>query len=298
MPKRTRHQPIRLPVCTSPRFLRPILLTYDSGLVIHHPDPDNKPPAPEYSLVRVSATATNQDWYQTNVSEENVPLPRWVERVRRHTTRLVPRLAAMEGLESDSDSEDMDDELMEDEVPMSQVHPHRFRFWGLAASPGDGCTAVLVTKHNTQHPYRRPRSRILFGQRSPTKDTTPGKQIGVAKKLTTEGRLWEACYGNQGDVSDIAPPGTADSPIHQNPLRDLFKEVTAQHRCGYCESQLKMSSQGSVCENGHSFGTSPSSQLCPWLLTKPLTSHLRRHGTAHYGTGGIPLVCRVRLEVP
>ncbi|POR38367.1 Uncharacterized protein TPAR_01426, partial [Tolypocladium paradoxum] len=232
-----------------------------TGIVIHHPDPDNKPPVPEYSLVRLSATATNQDWYQTNVSEDDAPLPQWAESVRRHSTRLVPRLAAMEGLESDSDSEDLDDEFMEDEVPTSQVHPHRYRFWGLASSPGDGCTAVLVTKHNTQHPYRRPRSKILFGQRGPTKVMSAGKQTGVAKKLTTEGRLWEACYGNQGDVSDIVPTGTTDSPTHQSPLRDLFKDITAQQRCVHCESQLSISSQESTCENGHSFATCAATGL-------------------------------------
>ncbi|KND93307.1 hypothetical protein TOPH_02370 [Tolypocladium ophioglossoides CBS 100239] len=216
-----------------------------TGIIVHHPDPNNKSPAPEYSLVRLSATATNQDWYQTNVSEHDVALPQWAEYVRRHSTRLVPRLAAMEGLESDSDSEDLDDEFTEDEVPMSQVHPHRFRFWGLASSPGDGCTAVLVTQHNTQHPHRRPRSKILFGRRDPTKETTPGKQTGVAKKLTTEGRLWEAYYGNQWDVSDAVLTGTADSLVHQSPLRDLFKDVTAQQRCVYCESRLSISSQES-----------------------------------------------------
>ncbi|PNY24186.1 Uncharacterized protein TCAP_05874 [Tolypocladium capitatum] len=232
-----------------------------TGLIIHHPDPNNKPPAPEYSLVRLSATATNQDWYQTNVSENDAPIPRWAEYVRRHSTRLVPRLAAMEGFESDSDSEDLDDEFMEDDVHMSQVHPHRFRFWGLASSPGDGCTAVLMTKHNTQHPYRRPRSKILFGRPDAAKETTPGKQKGVAKNLTTEGRLWEACYGNQGDVSDIAPTGTGDSLIDQNPLRDLFKDVIAQQRCVYCESRLNISSQESMCENGHSFATCAATGL-------------------------------------
>ena len=195
------------------------------------------------------------------MSEDKIPLPKWAASVRRHSTRLVPRLAAMEGLESDSDSEGLDDDFMEDEIPTSQVHPHRFRFWGLAASPGDGCTAVLVTKHSTQHPHRRPRSKILFGQRGAAQETRTGKKTSLAKNLTTEGRLWEAWYGKQGHAPDIPPTETAASPIHQSRLRDLFEDMAAKQHCAYCESPLRMSGQETICESGHSFGESPSGAL-------------------------------------
>jgi hypothetical protein len=104
------------------------------GLIVHDPDPENKPPIPYYSLVRLSATPTNLDWYQTNLPEGN--LPQWVEDIGDQHARLVSRSAALYGVDSDfeSDSENGDDRTMQEAPPAQaepvlQVHPYRFRLW-------------------------------------------------------------------------------------------------------------------------------------------------------------------------
>ncbi|PFH54896.1 hypothetical protein XA68_12642 [Ophiocordyceps unilateralis] len=118
----------------------------------------------------------------------------------------------MQGLDSDSDSEDMEDEEEEEEgeegeesspsSTMTRLHPHRFRFWGLAASPGHGSTAVLVSKHSTVHAHRRARSRLLFGWTRP-QHVRPLRPP-ASTLLTTEGRLWEAAYGGADALPLVA----------------------------------------------------------------------------------------------
>lgn len=207
--------------------------------------------------MRLSATATTGDWYQANGPEPATGprrLPQWAEYVRAQMGRVVPRLAAMQGVDSDSESEDMEDEYVLDDGlrPMARVHPHRFRFWGLAASPGDACSAVLVTKHSTRHPHRRALSKLLFAW--PERDS-PAAIAASPKALTTEGRLWEAMYGCQGTVSDIVPTAGAGAAMAlSSPLRDLFRDVVSLQRCVFCDATLRNSLGESACENGHLFG--------------------------------------------
>lgn len=235
--------------------------------------------------MRLSATATNQDWYQTNVPEGEMPLPQWAERVRRLTLRTGSRVAVMQGdysdPESDEDEEvaDGDDDYGDDGEPLSRVHPHRFRFWGLAASPGDGTTAALVTRHNTLHAHRRARSSVFFGWHDDASgDAAPsearagtGAVRGVAPEgLTTEGRLWEAVYGGKGDVESILPSssdgddGTAapSAPLSTAPLHDLFRDVAPRQKCVFCDTRLTALGKEARCESGHTFGKfSPHSSL-------------------------------------
>ncbi|KJZ79264.1 hypothetical protein HIM_01415 [Hirsutella minnesotensis 3608] len=215
-----------------------------TGLIVHPPVPDDvKPPVPRYSVVRLSATAANRDWYQTNAPETDAPLPQWAEYVLAQAGRRVPRVAALHGVDSDSDSDALEDEYALETGPMARVHPHRLRFWGLAASPGGGCTAALVTKYNTQHPHRRPRSKLLFG-------------------LTTEGRLWEAVYGGQGRVSDVIPSlGSDTAAASPSPLRDRFQHVIPSQRCVFCDAPMVILAHEATCENGHSFATCTASGL-------------------------------------
>ncbi|UNI21872.1 hypothetical protein JDV02_007821 [Purpureocillium takamizusanense] len=273
-----------------------------TGLVIHRPGPGEKPPAPRYSIVRLSATATNQDWYQTNVPEGEMPLPQWAERVRRLTLRTASRVAVMQGdysdPESDDDDDDDDDDYEDDnedmvavvdgeeqvgngegEPPLSKVPPHRFRFWGLAASPGDGTTAALVTRHNTQHAHRRARSSIFFSWRD-GRGSTSADGAGAASSrpappdgLTTEGRLWEAVYGGQGDVASILPPDGAEGPSAplSTALHDLFRDVATRRGCVFCDAKLTTLGKEARCESGHTFGeVSPPSPLVSLSLSLPL----------------------------
>lgn len=184
-------------------------------LVIHPPDMTNPTSTPLYTLIRMSATATTHDWYQTNVPPPADltadPRPQWVRTIAQKLEVLVPldmhltRTYDDSGSEgSGSESEDNDSDLDLDgdldslgdeenadgndettvlEIP--EIHPHRFRLHGLTLSPGGGVAAVLASSHSTQHPERggwhTVRSSVLFGhkprrQRQPQPATQPGAQ--------------------------------------------------------------------------------------------------------------------------
>jgi hypothetical protein len=218
---------------------------------MHRPDPLNKPDAPLYSLVRLSATGTNREWYETNLPESTT-LPQWAEEIGQQTTQLLPRVKAMAGAYSDSESDsDLDeDEKMVDLGSMSHVHPYRYRIWGMVSSPGDGCTAVLASKYNTQHQERAGAVRLMFGW--------PVLEEGAERRaipgLTTEGRLWEWLYGQGTDIPGLAR--RADGLHSQlSPPCVLFKDIIPTQRCELCHAGLRIAGTEACCENGHSFGT-------------------------------------------
>ncbi|KAG6020975.1 hypothetical protein E4U41_002649 [Claviceps citrina] len=266
----------------------PNTLLLPTDLIIHHPDPSDKPPEPLYSLVRLSATPTNQDWYQTNVpaSPHEQQLPQWAERIRRALGRQVPRVDALGGVD-DSES-DTDSEFDEPEVDMSilashgeeehqhqhqhllskaqlqvQVHPHRFRLWGMAASPGGSCTAALVSKHVTQHSDRRPRSRVLFSW--PASAPSASSPRGAAcTALTTEGTVWESTYGNTVEMpASLSGPATDRlwPLLPDTPLRRQFRDVVSRQTCVFCHTSLVTMGNESTCEKGHSFATCAATGL-------------------------------------
>ncbi|TFB03569.1 GPI-anchor transamidase [Trichoderma ghanense] len=237
-----------------------------TGLIVHDPDPHNKPPIPYYSLVRLSATPTNRDWYQTNLPGDN--LPQWVEDIGGQNARLVARAAALYGIDSDFESDDEEgaDRIMREAPPAPsesglQVHPYRFRLWGLAKSPGDGCTAVLATKHDTQHPDRRGFCNVHFDwQVSASADDKPHRVRPIFKPLTTEGRVWEWMYGLGGDVPGVSPGQKRFSRGQQaSPLRALFKDVAKKLPCVFCEAPLSIKDDVATCKNRHAFGEAPTS---------------------------------------
>ncbi|KAL2164792.1 hypothetical protein VTH06DRAFT_88 [Thermothelomyces fergusii] len=163
-----------------------------ADLVIHPPDPANPTPTPLYTLIRMSATATTHDWYQTNVPPPSDPAadprPQWVRTIAQklevqvpvdmHLTRNYDDDSESDGSESGSDDDDDDDgdgdldldgdfdSLADDEggatngstgatvLDVPEIHPHRYRLHGLALSPGGGVTAVLASTHSTQRPER------------------------------------------------------------------------------------------------------------------------------------------------
>ncbi|TWU76419.1 hypothetical protein ED733_006852 [Metarhizium rileyi] len=236
-----------------------------TGLIIHHPDPSSKPPEPLYTLIRLSATPTNQDWYQTNLSP-TTPFPQWAERIQRSMAREVSRVEALGGIDSESDTDSEFDEpevhdmaLVSEEDTLSKVHPHRFRLVGLAASPGDGCIAAVVSKHVTQHAERRPRSTVMFscdnGERA---DPTAVQHV---PRLTTEGTLWEAMYGRIWDMPSFLLGTTDRSLSDETPLRTMFKGVIPKQECVFCGTGLVMLGDESTCEKGHSFATCTATGL-------------------------------------
>ncbi|KAL2133377.1 hypothetical protein VTI74DRAFT_2465 [Chaetomium olivicolor] len=183
-------------------------------LVVHPPNLGNPTPVPLYTLVRMSATATTKDWYQTNDPPPDDPAvdprPQWVRTIAQklevqvpidmHLTRRYGDDSGSDGSASGSEDEDSDldmddglDQLVDEEnaandeetatVEAPEIHPHRFRLHGLTLSPGGGVTAVLASSHSTQHPERggwhTVRSSVFFGykpRRKQPKDAHASQQ--------------------------------------------------------------------------------------------------------------------------
>lgn len=239
------------------------MLTFSLGLIMH-PRNDSTEGGPHYSLVRLSATGNKQDWYQTNLPDTGTRAPQWAGTIRKLTTRLVPRAVALQGLDSDTD--DSDEDLMEDDDSKVQVHHSRFRIWGMAASPGGGSTAVLVSQFNTQHPERRAVSKLMFGWRERGRED--GVQVLVETAgLTTEGRLWECMYGGAAGVSRTATGSessratTTEADESRLRLRQQFRHVAAHQRCVFCDAELQAQGNEVKCANGHTFARCASTGL-------------------------------------
>lgn len=224
------------------------LLTARLGLMIHDRDASNAGSVPYYSIVRLSATGKNQDWFQTNLPDAEASLPHWAAKIRKHTTRLIPRAIALEGLDSDSDDSECD--MMEEDGSQRQVHESRYRIWGLASSPGGSVTAVLVSRYSTQHPERRALCKVMFSR---------GEQAlrNGAVPLTTEGRVWEWMYGNGPEVAGTTAESKTSPELHNSPLREQFRGVASrQQHCVFCDAGLQMmGGDEAECDNGHMFGT-------------------------------------------
>ncbi|KAK3318767.1 gpi-anchor transamidase-like protein [Apodospora peruviana] len=203
-------------------------------LVIHPPDPLNPTEKPLYTLIRLSATATNPDWYETNVAypDDDSPdgsggKPQWVRDMTQKLEISVPADMHLRhgygGGESDSeddansgpDDDDDDDDMMADDdydedgdvtaavTQAPEVHPHRFRMHGLTVSPGGGATAVLFSQHSTQLPERggwhTVRSTISFGYkpRWPRRRPPSGQQ---APQRCASSTPENASLGSDNDI--------------------------------------------------------------------------------------------------
>lgn len=227
------------------------------GLIVHPSDPNNKPPVPRYTLVRMSATASNQDWFQTTLPEEQFPLPQWAEDIGQRVSRTIPRVMALKGVSRDSDDEESEDEEMGGvEDGTIYVHPHRFRFWAIAASPGGGSTAVLYSRHSTLHSDKKPAAQVFFGWYVADEEGS-GQKIST-DGLTTEGRVWEWMYGNGEDVPGMAFIRDSAAVVRDTPLKEKFDKVMGKFRCVFCEGELQRQGKDVICSNGHSFCKLPS----------------------------------------
>lgn len=164
-----------------------------TGLIVHPVSPQTVSPSlvPFYTAVRLSATATNQGWWESNLVklDNDGEEPQWVTEIQEIISSVTPLgLAGLAGGDDgeeedgedardqaaqeeeeaqergeDLDSEDDDDDDDDDEddqgdaIPAHEgpdVHPLRMRIWGLAVSPGGGSTAVLASQQLAQRPER------------------------------------------------------------------------------------------------------------------------------------------------
>lgn len=243
---------------------------------------------PYYSIVRLSATMRNQDWFQTNLPAEEASVPKWAARIRRQTTRLVPRAAALEGIDSDSD--DSEDDPMEEDTTQLQVPEARYRIWGLAHSPGGGTTAVLVSRYSTLHPERRALCKLMFSRRDEERDEA-ADTVAPTKQLTTEGQVWEWMYGNGPEVLGTTSTSKISPELHNTPLREQFKDIAEHQHCVFCDAALRLEEDEAKCENGHMFGK--SNTLTPRLTTilTVLNSPLRLNRACYHGSRHIKNMC-------
>lgn len=287
-------------------------------LIIHPPDMMRPSDTPTYTLVRLSATPTNHDWFQTNatlpdfsssstgISEAK---PQWAVDLQQKLAVLVPADAHMRhtaGEDDEDDSEagdsgkepedddglsDEDDDMdIEKAVQAPEVHPTRFRMYGLAAAPGGRATAALVSAHSTQTPDRIGwwglRSVLLFGSVERPRRRGDNREDGVMDpgllRLTTEGRMLNWMYGAGPDVDGITAAAGDDAPDGaqaggaRTVARELFRDGSAAQRCDLCGGDMRISSQPdsrqgmSVCTQGHFFSTCGASGLA---IQAPGISH-------------------------
>ncbi|KAL4729394.1 hypothetical protein ACLX1H_003811 [Fusarium chlamydosporum] len=229
-----------------------------TGLMIHDQGHIMEGSVPYYSIVRLSATMRNQDWFQTNLPAEEASVPKWAARIRRQTTRLVPRAAALEGIDSDSD--DSEDDPMEEDTTQLQVPEARYRIWGLAHSPGGGTTAVLVSRYSTLHPERRALCKLMFSRRDEERDEA-ADTVAPTKQLTTEGQVWEWMYGNGPEVLGTTSTSKISPELHNTPLREQFKDIAEHQHCVFCDAALRLEEDEAKCENGHMFARCASTGL-------------------------------------
>lgn len=162
----------------------------------------------------------------------------------------MSRKAALEVMESDSD--ESDDEMVEDDGSKVQVHPHRFRIWGMASSPGGGATAAVIARYSNLHPQRRAFCRLVFGwqEKAPTHDGHSNRN------LTTEGQLWEWMYGAGPEVLETTGFVKALVQATESPLREQFRDVIPRQVCVFCDATLSSHGDQVECVNGHIFGKS------------------------------------------
>jgi hypothetical protein len=256
-----------------------LLIESRIGLVIHPPDLHNRTHIPHFSLVRASATASNDNWYQksSTISETEEPtssrMPQWAETISRTVKLLVPQALANKGLVEEEDEDDSDDDFDLPAEAGEQVYPWRIRIWGLTISPGGGSTAVLVTQQTALHPERRFWTKVLFGwtarQTREDLEHTHPETVSVnwlpipKHKLTTEALMWEWMYGGIDEVAGVTsskntydPNLTADLPGSARlQLKEQFKPIIPTQKCAYCEEILERIKQQWICTNDHPFGT-------------------------------------------
>ncbi|KAK1594200.1 uncharacterized protein LY79DRAFT_604862 [Colletotrichum navitas] len=268
-----------------------------TSLIVHHPDLSKQSKAPAYSLVRLSATATNDNWFQRSAGDPSSSaaatveaLPQWAATISSTVKLSVPVAMLGRGAGAtlpgdaesvasgeDDDSDDDDDfDLPEDAG--EQIHPHRVRIWGMAMSPAGGMSAVLVSQHSTQKPEKTVKTKVLFGGRSgavasppppPTGDEMDvdvdecaggARDRGFWARQSTEAKMWDWMY-----AGGPAVPGTLGfgegAKAGDSSMRKRFEGVKEKQRCVFCKTPLEDEGKESICEKGHIFATCASTGL-------------------------------------
>lgn len=240
------------------------------GLTIHDPDLTKPTSGPFFSLVRLSATSSNDNWYQTNLPVAPTPdglkpRPRWAEEISRIVDEAQPLALAYRplnpdgtapeagedgedgeggaeggaGEEDDEESEwDSDADLDKDEFQeemsrldeTERVNPTRVRIWGMAASAGGGTTAVFATLNSTLKPERHTFAGLRCRVLFAPPLVPPDPAALARKRLSTEGRVWEWMYGGGPPVPGARPRGAPADPAETSPASARNAHVQATLR--------------------------------------------------------------------
>ncbi|KAL2875417.1 hypothetical protein SGCOL_009325 [Colletotrichum sp. CLE4] len=221
-----------------------------TSLIIHPPNLSKQTKAPGYSLIRLSATATNDNWFQQSTADGAASptpdsLPKWAETISSTVNLSVPVTMLGRGgggagavggdgesvaSGDDSDSEDDDDDFDLPEDAGEQIHPHRVRMWGMTMTPAGGMSAVLVSQHSTQKPEKTVKTKVMFGGRVGSGGTAAAVTAGTGdemdvdggddggrasrlrywEKQSTEAKMWDWMYAGGPAVPGTLWGGTGD----------------------------------------------------------------------------------------
>lgn len=174
-----------------------------TGLVVHpvglDVDATSPPIVPFYTAVRLSATHSNNDWWESNLPRRpnGGEAPQWVDEIQAKVNITMPFVQAgriirdtdrqdgttkqeEDGGENDraASDDDDDDDSVDSQASWDpyvndgpEVHPWHMRLWGIAMSPAGGATAVIATAQAAVRPERASwssrRSRVLFESKEP-----------------------------------------------------------------------------------------------------------------------------------
>ncbi|KAI1348735.1 hypothetical protein F5Y01DRAFT_208062 [Xylaria sp. FL0043] len=143
-----------------------------------------------------------------------------------------------------------------------QVHLHRVRIWGLAASPAGGTSAVFISQHShlelERDTFAGLKCRVLFGAHPRVLEALDEELIATddmsVKTLSTEAKAWEWMYAGGPPVPGFSIPARTAGD-DRAALRDQFKVIARSQRCVFCELPLAPRDDGSssCCAKGHVF---------------------------------------------
>ncbi|ROT40749.1 hypothetical protein SODALDRAFT_330491 [Sodiomyces alkalinus F11] len=253
---------------------------------------ENKPLLPTETL---ADDDHQQDQDATASSSSSSCMPQWAEIIANTVNQSIPKaLASRRHHDSDSeggdeedgvgqaelgdiDAEGEEDDEEDDEFDFDDldentelVNPWRVRIWDLAAWPGGGMTAVLMSQHSTLGPETKIRTKVLFAPCSRRKkgvDHGGGgggggdAAVTTVRRLTTEARMWEWMYGGGPPVPGTVTSGDEVVMPQDLALREAIKPVIEAQRCLFCQGVLSDTGRYSVCEMKHSFATCSATGL-------------------------------------
>jgi hypothetical protein len=264
-------------------------------LVIHSPNPMKPTPAPIYSLIRLSATPTTKDWYETNdpgVGYDDTQAtgdtrPHWAIDIAQKLDVSIPvdmyatgNLVDGGEVSEDGDSEadetmrdaDGDDDVYEGQVStvqVKEVRPYRFWLYGLALSPNSGrMSAILAAGFSTQQSERRSmhsaKCTLMFDSMQRNRRVIASEThtaIRALRPSSTESRMLAWMYDAGPDVPGVTVENLYQQPGQETRTSELFLEAVKNQKCNFCGESMTLQEGQSICAKGHFFSTCGTSGL-------------------------------------